>query len=143
MNSFAIDPAITQANNDYFDILKRIEIVKDKSQSLLTREQAFSNFANEFGEPGANWQTLKVGVLEIIIADASFWSKQIVKFPAIQEKLIRDFEMDWYADETSNYSEKLNAAKTELIRELENIVKQKAALEALLEKLKNVKATTL
>ena len=143
INCFAVDPAITAANNQYFDILKRVEIIKDKSRSLIEREMEFSNFANEFAEPGANWQTLKVSVLDIIIADAHFWSKQIIKFPAIQEKLIRDFEMDWYADETSNYSEKLTLAKIELKRELENILKQKTFLNALLMKLKSVKATTL
>jgi len=143
LNCFAVDPAITAANNQYYDILKRIEIIKDKSQSLIEREKEFSNFANEFGEPGANWQTLKIGVLEIIIADTNFWSKQIINYPAIQEKLLADFEMDWYADETSNYPDKLNFAKTELIRELEKIKKQKEALNTLLNKLKNVKPTSL
>ena len=143
LNSFAVDPAVTEANNQYYDILNRIEIIKDKSQSLIEREKEFSNFANEFGEPGANWQALKIGVLEIIVADANFWSKQIINYPAIQERLIADFEMDWYADETSNYPDKLNSAKTELIRELEKIKKQNEALNALLNKLKNVKPTSL
>ena len=143
LNCFAVDPAITAANNQYYDILKRVEIIKDKSRSLIEREMEFSNFANEFGEPGANWQTLKVSVLDIIIADAHFWSKQIINYPAIQEKLISDFEMDWYADETSHYPEKLSLAKTELIREIEKIKKQDETLNKLLNKLKTVKATSL
>lgn len=143
VNCFAVDPAITAANNQFYDILKRVEIIKDKSQSTIVREMEFSNFANEFGEPGANWQTLKVAILEIIIADAHFFAKQIINYPALQEKLIRDFEMDWYADESSNYPEKLNFAKIELVRELEKMKKQNETLNALLTKLKSVKPTSL
>jgi len=143
LNCFAVDPGITEANNNYYDILKRIEIIKDKSLPLIEREMEFSNFANEFGEPGANWQTLKIGVVEIINADVSFWSKQIIHYPAIQEKLLKDFEMDWYVEETSNYPEKLNLAKIEIIRELEKIKKQSEALNTLLNKLKTVKPTSL
>ena len=142
-NSFAVDPAIVSANNQYFDILKRIEIIKDKSRPLIERRQEFSNFANEFGDPGAHWQTLKVGVLEIIIADASFWANEMTQFPAIQEKLIKDFSLDWYEDSTSNYGEKLALAKSELIRELEQIEKRKIMLIELKTKLDNTRATTL
>lgn len=142
-NCYAVDPAVTAANNQYYDILKRIEIIKDKSQSLLEREKAFSNFANEFGDPGANWQTLKIGVLEILNADADFWAKQIIKFPAIQEKLLNEFELDWYSDDTSNYAEKLSLAKTELVRTLEKMKQQNEVLTILLNKFKTVKPTTL
>jgi hypothetical protein len=142
-NAFAIDPAITEENNHYYYILKRIEVIKNKALPSLEREKEFVNFANEFGEPGANWQTLKIGVLEIIIADSNFWAQQIIQFPAIQEKLIKDFEMDWYADETSNYPEKLDLAKIELIRELEKIKTKQHVLNNLLNKLNSVKPTSL
>lgn len=142
-NAFAVDPAITAANNQYFDILERIEIIKDKSRTLIERQKEFSNFANEFGDPGAHWQILKNAVLEIIIADASFWANEMTQFPAIQQKLINDFSMDWYDDSTSNYAQKLSLAKTELIRELEQIEKQKILLIQLKTKLDNTRATTL
>ena len=143
VSAHAVDPAVIQANDQYFDILKRIEIVKDKNISTIERRKAFSNFANEFGDPGANWQTLKVGVLEIIGADATFWANEMTQSPAIQEKLVRDFSMDWYQEDTSNYAEKLALAKTELKRTLEQIEKQKKMLNELLQKLENTHATTL
>ncbi|MDH5258565.1 MAG: hypothetical protein OEX07_11175, partial [Gammaproteobacteria bacterium] len=99
-----MDSAITKDNDRYFDILTRVEIVKDKSRSLIERQKEFSNIANEFGDPGAHWQTLKIAIIEIIISDASFWANEMTQFPAIQEKLMNDFTMDWYRDETSNYS---------------------------------------
>jgi len=140
---FAIDPAIVDANNQYFNILKNIEIIKDTDRPQLERQRAFSHFANEFGEPGAHWQTLKVAVLDIIIADAEFWASEITQFPAIQEKLMHDFNMDWYNEGTSNYSEKLNLAKIQIIKLLEKQKIQKKMLEELHHKLSNTKPTTL
>jgi len=143
LNVFAIDPAIIKSNNDFFDILHRIEIIKDKSRPLIERQKEFSNFANEFGDPGAHWQKLKIGVLDIIISDAAFWAQEMTQFPAIQEKLIKDFSMDWYEETTSNYAEKILLAKTELTRELEKIEIQKAMLTELKLKLNNTHATKL
>jgi len=141
--TLAIDPAIVQMTDDYYSILKRVETIKNKSASQMERENAFANFANEFGDPGANWQTLKTSVLEIIAADVGFWANQITAYPAVQEKLINDFEMDWYFETTSNYPEKINSAKVELKKEIENIQLQKASLEAMLKKLESVKPTSL
>jgi len=143
LNVYGVDPAVTEANNQYFEILQRIEIIKDKARPLITRQQAFSNLANEFAEPGAHWQTLKLAVLDIIITDASFWANEIIQFPAMQEKLLRNFSMDWYQDSSSNYNEILALAKIQITRELEKGEIRKAMLIKLKTKLDNTKATTL
>jgi len=139
----AVDKVIIEGNNHYYSILERLEIIKNKSLSKTQRQQEFTNYANEFGEPGANWQTLKIGVLEIIAADADFWSQEIINYPAMQDKLITEFSLDWYHDDSSNYPEKQALAIKELTRKLEKIEKEKAMLEEMRSKLKAVKPTSL
>jgi len=126
-----------------YAIERLVEFVKDRSQPQLIRQREFSNLANEFAEPGGNWQLLKTSVLDIINSDVEFWSQEIKKYPAVQEKLINEFSLDWYQDETSNYAEKQKLSIVELTRQLEVLEKEKQMLQELIKKLKSVKPTTL
>jgi len=142
-STLAVDAEIIKANNHTFSISSRVNTISDKQNPQIIRQMEFSNFANEFAQPGANWQLIKESVLDIIIADPGFWGEQMVQFPAVQEKLLNDFSMDWYNEGTSNYPEKLNLAKVQLQRELEQIRSQKKLLDDLLSKLNSIKPTSL
>ena len=139
----AVDKSIIDYNNAVFEIKYYVEVVKDKTKPQLERQREFSNLANEFAEPGGNWELLKTSVLDIINADVEFWAQEIKAFPAVQEKLIQEFSLDWYNDAISNYREKQKLSIIEIKRRLESLEKEKMMLKELLEKLEGIKPTTL
>jgi len=143
LKSYAVDQAIIDHNNSIFEIKRYVEVIKDKTMPQLIRQREFSNLANEFSEPAGNWDLLKISVLDIISADAEFWSQEIKNYPAVQEKLINDFSLDWYQETTSNFGQKQRLSIVEITKRLEDLEIEKKMLNELLGKLKSVKPTTL
>lgn len=139
----AVDKEIIDSNNQFFTLLERVEVIKNRSESTIKRVQEFSNFANEFSDPGPNWQTLKVSVMDVIIADVNFWAQEITQYPAMQEKLIGEFSLDWYEDSISNYAQKKSLVITELKRKIQKIDMEKKMLKEMITKLESVTPTTL
>ncbi len=143
LNTYAVDQAIINLNNSIFEIKRYVEVIKDKTTPQVIRQREFSNLANEFSDPAGNWDLLKVSVLDIINTDVEFWSQEIKNYPAVQEKLINDFSLDWYQDTTSNYEQKQQLSIVEISKRMEDLEIEKKMLKELLGKLKSVKPTTL
>ena len=138
----SLDKSIYKSNQNYYEQLKNISMVKDKAQTQFKRELAFKNLV--CCVDGSAWVTFNKGLIEILIEDPSFLFEQFDSNVGIYQKWFKNFNFDWLNEtQTSTYPELKSLAIIALKADIEKSQRLLKIKKELLDKIQKTKPTKI
>ncbi len=128
-----------KADDAYYKTVKKIELIKDESQPLVERQKQFKQLAEEFVQgDGSEFQTIKDGLLDILVDDPSFFFSEMRKSPEAFSFWKEKFSLHWMNDSPNEYEE----IKALALKKIENDIRnQEERLEMEREALQLIRET--